>query len=64
MLLLMQYRTTMVAGATVGVVTAVTVDTAWQPFKVSGAVIDVATENGEISFWGRRIRNWQKLALH
>ena len=44
-LLLLQGCTTMVVGTTVGVVTAVAVETAKVPFKVTGAVIDVATDD-------------------
>jgi len=43
--LLLQGCTTMVVGTTVGVVTAVAVETAKVPFKVTGAVIDVATDD-------------------
>jgi len=44
-LLLLQGCTTMVVGTTVGVATAVAVETAKVPFKVTGAVIDVATDD-------------------
>lgn len=37
----------MVVGTTVGVVTTVAVETAKVPFKVTGAVIDVATDDEE-----------------
>jgi hypothetical protein len=43
-LLLLQGCTAMVVGTTVGVVTAVAVETVKVPFKVTGAVIDVATD--------------------
>jgi uncharacterized protein involved in response to NO len=43
-LLWLQGCTAMVVGATVGVVTAVAIETAKVPFKVTGAVIDVATD--------------------
>lgn len=44
-LLLLQGCTAMVVGAAVGVVTTVAVETAKVPFKVTGAVIDVATDD-------------------
>jgi len=42
---MLQGRTAMVVGTTVGVVTAVAVETAKVPFKVTGVVINVATDD-------------------
>lgn len=44
-LLILQGCTAMVVGTTVGVVTTVAVETVKVPFKVTGAVIDVATDD-------------------
>jgi len=44
-LLILQGCTGMVVGSAVGVVTTVAVETAKVPFKVTGAVIDVATDD-------------------
>ena len=44
-LLGLQGCTAVVVGTTVGVVTTVAVETAKVPFKVTGAVIDVATDD-------------------
>ena len=45
-LLMLQGCTAMVVGTAVGVVTTAAVETVKVPFKVTGAVIDVATELG------------------
>jgi len=44
-LLMLQGCTAMVVGTAVGVATTVAVETAKVPFKVTGAVIDVATDD-------------------
>jgi hypothetical protein len=44
-LLMLQGCTAMVVGTTVGMVTTVAVETVKVPFKVTGAVIDVATDD-------------------
>lgn len=44
-LLILQGCTAMVVGTAVGVVTTVAVETVKVPFKVTGAVIDVATDD-------------------
>ena len=44
-LLLLQGCTAMVVGTAVGVATTVVVETVKVPFKVTGAVIDVATDD-------------------
>ncbi len=44
-LLMLQGCTAMVVGTTVGVVTTVAVEAAKVPFKVTGAVIDVVTDD-------------------
>ena len=44
-LLVLQGCTAMVVGTAVGVVTTVAVETAKVPFKVTGAVIDAATDD-------------------
>lgn len=44
-LLILQGCTAMVVGTTVGVVTTVAVETAKVPFKVTGAAIDVVTDD-------------------
>ena len=46
-LLMLQGCAAMVVGTAVGVVTTVAIETAKVPFKVTGAVIDVATEDDE-----------------
>ena len=45
MLAMLQGCAAMVVGTAVGVVTTVAVETVKVPFKVTGAVIDVATDN-------------------
>jgi len=45
LLLILQGCASMVVGSAVGVVTTVAVETAKVPFKVTGAVIDVATDD-------------------
>lgn len=47
LLLMLQGCTAMVVGTTVGVATTVAVETAKVPFKVTGAVIDVATDDDD-----------------
>jgi len=46
-LLILQGCTAMVVGAAVGVVSTVAIETAKVPFKVTGAVIDVASDEEE-----------------
>jgi len=46
-LLLLQGCAAMVVGAAVGTVATVAVETAKVPFKVTGAAIDLATDDGE-----------------
>ncbi|NNG11988.1 MAG: hypothetical protein HKM88_01935 [Halobacteria archaeon] len=46
-LLMLQGCAAMVVGTTVGVVTTVAVETAKVPFKVTGAVIDVVTDDDD-----------------
>jgi hypothetical protein len=45
LLLMQQGCTSMVVGTTVGVATTLAVQTAKVPFKITGAVIDVATDD-------------------
>jgi hypothetical protein len=46
-LLMLQGCTAMVVGTTVGVVTTVAVEAVKVPFKVTGAVVDVVTDDDE-----------------
>ena len=46
-LLVLQGCTTMLVGTAAGIVTTVAVETVKVPFKVTGAVIDVATGDNE-----------------
>ena len=46
-LLMLQGCAAMVVGSAVGAVTTVAVETVKFPFKVTGAVIDVATDNDD-----------------
>ena len=47
MLLMLQGCAAMVVGTAVGVATTVAIETAKVPFKVTGAVIDVATDDDD-----------------